>query len=89
MEKFEEFLAGIWEDNTNILQQKWMNTVTNKIGQKIAIVQEFTITKKKFHEAFKKRQNWSALGIDGVLWRWRSILRCFNQWLELPDKILD
>ena len=66
LEKFEEFLAGIWENNTNILQRKWMNTVAKKIGQKIAIVQEFTITKNKLHETLKKRKNWSAPGIDGV-----------------------
>ena len=75
MEKFEEFLAGIWEDNTNILQQKWMNIVAKKIGQKIAIVQEFTITKNKLYEALKKRKNWSAPGIDGVQNFWRKKFR--------------
>ena len=30
MEKFEEFWAGIWEDNTKTPQRKWMNTVAKK-----------------------------------------------------------
>ena len=30
--KFEEFWAGIWEDNTKTPQQKWMNTATKKMG---------------------------------------------------------
>ena len=30
MKKFEEFWAGIWEDNTKTPQRKWMNTVAKK-----------------------------------------------------------
>ena len=33
MEKFEEFWAGIWEDNTKTPQRKWMNTVAKIIGE--------------------------------------------------------
>ena len=47
MEKFEEFWAGIWEDNTKTPQRKWRNTVAKKIGQKVTNVQEFTITEKE------------------------------------------
>ena len=35
MEKFEEFWAGIWEDKAKTSQQKWMNTVAKKIGEKL------------------------------------------------------
>ena len=74
-----------------------MNTVAKKIGQKVANVQEFTITEKKLHQTVKKRKNWSAPGINGVQnfwWKkfrgtWSAILRCFNQSLELPDEIPD
>ena len=97
MEKFEEFWAGIWKDNTKTPNRKWMNTVAKKMGQKVANVQEFTITEKKLHQTVKKRKNWSAPGIDGVQnfwWKkfrgtWSAILRCFNQSLELPDEIPD
>ena len=66
MEKFEEFWAGIWEDNTKTLQRNWMNTVAKKIGQKVTNMQEFTITEKKLHQTVKKQKNWSAPGIDRV-----------------------
>ena len=74
-----------------------MNTVVKKMGQKVANVQEFTITEKKLHQTVKKRKNWSAPWIDGVQnfwWKkfrgtWSAILRCFNQSLELPDEIPD
>ena len=97
MEKFEEFLTEIWEDNTKTPQRKWMNTDAKKIGRKVINVQEFTITEKKLHQTVKKRKNWSAPGVDGVhnFW-WKkfrgtrsAILRCFNQWLEQPDEIPD
>ena len=66
MEKFEEFWAGICEENTKTPQQKWMNTVAKKIGQKVTNVQEFTITKKKLQQTIKKQKNWSAPGINRV-----------------------
>ena len=74
-----------------------MNKVAQKMGQKVANVLEFTITDKKLHETVKKRKNWSAPGFNGaqnVWWKkfrgtWIAILRCLNQWLELPDEISD
>ena len=54
MEKFEEFWAGIWEENTKTLNRKWMNTVAKNIREKVANVQEFTITKTKLHQIVKK-----------------------------------
>lgn len=88
MEKFEEYLAGIWKDSNKTPQRKWMNTVAKKIRQKVPNVQEFTIAEKKLHQTVKK--NWSTPGIDGVhnfWWKkftgiWSAILKCFNQWLE-------
>ena len=59
MEKIEDFLAGILEDNSNTLEQKSMNTVANKIEQKVTNVQEFKITEKKLHQKVKERNNWS------------------------------
>ena len=71
-----------------------MNTVAKKIGQKVANVQQFTITEKKLYHTVK---NLPAPGIDRVQsfwWKvfigiWSAILRCFNQWLELSDEITD
>ena len=30
IEKFEEFWAGIWDDNTKTAQRKWTNTIARK-----------------------------------------------------------
>ena len=57
MEKFEGFWTEIWENNTKTPNRKRMNTVAKKIGQKVAKVQEFTITGKKLHQTVKKRKN--------------------------------
>ena len=43
-----------------------MNTVAKRMGQKVANVQEMTITEKNVHQTVRKRKNWSAPGIDGV-----------------------
>ena len=67
------------------------------MGQKVANVQEFAITEKMLHQTVKKQKNWSAPGIDGVQNFWQkkfrgtlsTILRFFNQCLELPDEIPD
>ena len=36
MERIDEFWTGIWEDNTKTPQQKWMNTIVKKLGQKVS-----------------------------------------------------
>ena len=66
MEKFDEFWAGIWEDNSKTPQRKWMNTIAKKIKEKIIDVQELTITEGKLYSTAEKRKNWSAPGIDGI-----------------------
>ena len=66
MVKCEESWPGIWEDNTKTPHRQWMNTIAKKIGQKVANMQELTITEKKLHRTVNKRKKWSAPGIDGV-----------------------
>ena len=66
MKIFEEFWVGIWYNNTKTPQRKYMNTVAKKIGQKVAIVQKFTINEKKLHQTIKIQKNSSAPRIDGV-----------------------
>ena len=93
IEKFEDFWAGIWEDNTKTPHRKWMNTVSQKIMNKVTNVKEFTITEKKLYEAVKKRKNWSAPGIDGIQnfwWKklrgaWDSLTKCYKRLTEHPD----
>ena len=98
IEKFEEFWAGIWEDDTKTPQRKWMNTIARKITEKVTDVQELVlvITEEILYGTVKKRKNWSAPGIDGIpnfYWKklrgtWSALLRCFNMWVEQPDEKL-
>ena len=97
MEKFEEFWGGIWEDNSKTPQRKWMNTISNKIAEKVTDVQDFSISEEKVYNTIKKRKNWSSPGIDGVqnfYWKklkgtWSALTRCFNKWVEQPEEIPD
>ena len=66
IEKFEEFWAGIWEDDTKTPQRKWMNTIARKITEKVTNVQELVITEEIFYGTVKKWKDWSAPGIDEI-----------------------
>ena len=57
--KFEEFWAGIWEDESKTPHRKWMSTITQKIRAKVVDVQEFTITQEKMYSIVKSRKKWS------------------------------
>ena len=95
MEKFEEFWAGIWEDNTQMPQRRWMNTVAKRIQEKVTDVQDFTNTEKNLCETIRKRKNWSVPGIDGMpnfWWKkmrgaWSSLIQCFKKWVDQPEEI--
>jgi len=93
--KFEEFWAGIWEDDSKTPHRKWMSTIAQKIKSKVVDIQDFTIREEKMHSIVKRRKNWSAPGIDGIQnfwWKklkgtWKSLLNCFSKWVEQPDEI--
>ena len=68
--KFEEFWAGIWEDDSKTPHRKWMSTMAQKIRAKVVDIQDFAITEEKVHSIFKSRKNWSAPGIDGIQNYW-------------------
>ena len=95
IEKFEEFWAGIWEDDTKIPQRKWMNTIARKITEKVTNVQELVITEEILYSTVKKQKNWSAPGIYGIpnfYWKMlrgtlSALLRCFNLQVERLDEI--
>ena len=50
------FLGEIWEDNTKTPKRKWMQTVANKIKDKVTQVEEMTVDMGKLH-VLKKRKN--------------------------------
>ena len=56
--KFEEFWAGIWEDDSKTRRRKWMSTIAQKIKAKLVDIQDFTITEEKMHSIFSSRKNW-------------------------------
>ena len=95
IKKFEDFWAGIWEDETQTPHRKWMNMVARKLSENVTDVQEFKIDDKKLYETVKKRKNWTAPGIDGVQnfwWKkvtgtWKAITDCFKKWMEQPEEI--
>ena len=66
IEKFVDFWAGIWEDETSTSYRRWMRTVAEKIRAKIISVEELTITEEKLYKIIRKRKIWSAPGIDGI-----------------------
>ena len=86
MEKFVDFWAGIWEDETRTPNRTWMKEISEKIKGKVEEVKEFEIDKKKLYETLKKRKNWPAQGIDGipnVWWKklsgaWKALVRSMN-----------
>ena len=96
IKKFEDFWAGISEDETQTPHQKWMNMVARKLSEKVTDVQEFKIDDKKLYETVKKRKNWTAPGIDGIQnfwWKklaetWKAIIDCFkNGWNNLKRSL--
>ena len=66
MEKFVEFWGGIWEDEKKTPEQPWMKVVEQKWKEKVQDVKEFVITREDLTKVVKRRNNWSALGIDGI-----------------------
>jgi hypothetical protein len=95
IDKFVEFWAGIWEDETSTPHRRWMRTVAEKIRAKVINVEELTITEEKLYKTIRKRKNWSTPGIDGMQnfwWKklrgtWKAMVKSFNKWIEQPEII--
>ena len=58
--------GGIWVDDTKTPKGKWVQTVANKIKDKVRQVEEMTVDMRKLKHILKKRKNCSAPGIDGI-----------------------
>ena len=86
IDRFVTFWGGIWEDDTKTPKRKWMQTVANKIKDKLMQVEEITVKRGKLQHLLKKRKNWSAPGIDGIQnfwWKkltstWRPLTNTMN-----------
>ena len=66
VEKFVDFWAGIWEDETITPNRRWMRTAAEKIRAKVINLEELAITEEKLYMILRKRKNWSAPCIDGI-----------------------
>ena len=95
--KFVEFWAGIWEDETATPDRKWMRTVGEKIRSKVSSVEEFEIDEKMLGDNIKRKKNWSSPGIDGIpnIWwkklkgTWKPLVKSFKKWIDQPESIPD
>ena len=66
IDRFVTFWGGTWEDDTKTPKRKWMQTVANRIKDKVTQVKDMTVDMGKLKHILKKRKNWSAPGIDGI-----------------------
>ena len=95
IDRFVTFWGGIWEDDTKTPKRKWMQTVANKMKDKVTQVEEMTVNKGKLQDILKKRKNWSAPGIDGIQnfwWKkltstWRPFANAINCSLDRSESI--
>ena len=74
IEKFTDFWAGIWEDDSKTPVTKWMKGIEKILRDKVKSISEFKVTEKDLQGVAKKRKNWSAPGIDEITNYWWKTL---------------
>ena len=90
IDRFVTFSGEIWENDTKTPKRKWMQTVANKIKDKVTQVEEMTVDMGKPQHILKKRKDWSVPGIDGTQnfwWKkltstWRPLTNAMNCWID-------
>ena len=95
IDRLVTFWGGIWGGDTKTPKRKWMQTVANKIKDKVTQVEEMTVGMGKLQHILKKRKNWLAPGIDGIQnfwWKkltstWRPLTNAMNSWIDRPELI--
>ena len=65
----------MWEKDDKTTEMPWMESVSEKLRQKITNIKEFNITKETLEKETKTRKNLNALGIDGIQIFWWKRLR--------------
>ena len=87
--KFTDFWAGIWEDDSKRLVTKWMKGIEKRLREKVKSTSEFKVTEKDLQDVAKKRKNWSGLGIDGITNYWKTLTatrkplaRAMQKWVD-------
>ena len=51
------FWGGTWEDDTKTPKRKWMQTVANRIKDKVTQVKDMTVDMGKLKHILKNRKN--------------------------------
>ena len=95
MEKFVNFWANIWEDESPTPQRKWMDKIKQKMIERVYHVDQLSINEEDLGNIIKKRKNWSAPGIDAIpnyWWKvlpstWRKLAEIMQGWIEDPDRL--
>ena len=67
--------GDMWEKDDKTTEMPWMESVSEKLRQKITNIKEFNITKETLEKETKTRKNLNALGIDGIQIFWWKRLR--------------
>ena len=55
--KFTDFWAGIWEDDSKTPVTKWMKGIEKRLREKVKSTSEFKVTEKYLQDVAKKKKN--------------------------------
>ena len=68
----------------------WMESVTRQLKDKITSVKEFDITVETLEKETKKRENWTASGIDGIqnIW-WKKLKLAVRELKTALEQVKD
>ena len=88
--KFTDFWAGIWEDDSKTPVTKWMKGIEKRLREKVKSTSGFKVTEKDLQHVAKKRKNWSAPSIDGITNYWwktltatrKPLARAIQKWVD-------
>ena len=97
IEKFEEFWAGIWEEEEVIKKTRWMEEIEERFRGKANLGREMEITTEDIGRMVKKRKNWSSPGVDGIQnywWKkldasWPALASVFQKMIDEPEVSVD
>ena len=95
IERFVDFWANIWEEDTKTPLRPWMQDIQEALQAKVVDVQEFEIEIGNLSKIIKKRKNWTAPGIDGIQnywWKkfhetWPPLVKSLNKITNNPNII--
>ena len=95
IEKFVNFWAGVWEDDSTTTHRKRMEKIKQKVKERIRRVEDLRISEQELGKMIKKRKKlvgtwygwntnfwWKALPIT-----WKKLTTIMQGWIEDPDEL--